>query len=129
AECKHRGVPVIVSGGAAGVFDPNMLMVDDLNLSYNDALLSRVRKRLRDEHGFPPAKIPYGIKCVFSAEKVRLTDGTCEKEASRDSSDDLFQSMTSSRNCENGFGTATFITGSMGFFAAAAVVRDLTTSL
>lgn len=126
AESKKRQVPIIAVGGAAGVFNPNLLMVDDLNFSYNDGLLRRVRRRLRDDHGFTSEKVAYGIPCVFSAEKARLTDGTSEKETSKDLSDEMFENLRSNRNCENGFGTATFITGSMGFFAAAIVVRNLT---
>ena len=118
ATCSRLQIPVVVCGGAAGIVDPSRIMVDDLNFSYNDRLLSQVRKRLRWDHDFTGEKVPFGIPAVFSGEKARLADGMCEKE---------FRKLQGGQglDCDIGFGTGCFITGSMGFFAAGSGINLL----
>ena len=59
--CQRLGVPLIVSMGAGGKFDPTAFRVGDLNQTRMDPLARALRRRLRDE----------GIKhvrCVWSEE-------------------------------------------------------------
>jgi len=123
-QCTTMGIPVIVSGGAGGRIDPSQVRTTDLRDSYNDALLASIRKQLRKnipgmhlQH-----KKPFHIPCVFSAEPIRYPHpdgGICmEKPDAGDGPKQL--------DCQFGFGSATFLTGSFGFAMAARIINDLT---
>lgn len=124
AECVSRGVPLIVSGGGGGKRDPSNLSVSDLSKATNDRLLKRVRKVLRRDHGFPdePSKRDFGVTAVFCDEKAVYpwADGTVCDAPEPGSELRL--------NCESGFGTASFVTGAIGFGAAAEAVKRVVVS-
>lgn len=115
--CKETNLPAVVVGSAGGVEDPAKIKISDLNRAYNDPLLARVRKILRREHTFPGPNIDYGMTCVFSFEKGRI-DTSCQTQ-----SDPLFGN--SKLNCNSGYGSAGYITGSMGFYAAGIAINHL----
>jgi tRNA A37 threonylcarbamoyladenosine dehydratase len=65
--------PLAICGGAGAKRDLTRLHIDDLALVRNDALLARLRSRLRAEHGFPkgaprgkPAR--FGLTCIHLDE-------------------------------------------------------------
>jgi tRNA A37 threonylcarbamoyladenosine dehydratase len=125
AACRGRNIPVVVCGAAGGRRDPTAVRVADLAQASHDRLLSQMRKRLREEHGFPRGGKKAGIECVFSPEPTVFPakDGaicTARAEADLDEAARL--------NCELGFGSATFVTGAFGFAAAALVVRRIAES-
>jgi tRNA A37 threonylcarbamoyladenosine dehydratase len=107
-------VHLVTSGGAGGRSDPTSVRVADVVDATQDSLIRAVRKRLRQQYGFPRGPErggqrgkPFGITCVYSVERERPADekGTlCDR-----------------------FGTACFGTGPFGFAAAAALVRMLAT--
>ncbi len=120
--CRQLGVPIIVSGGAGGRVDPSQVRTTDLRDSYNDPLLAQIRKQLRrnlDMRGRHEKK--FHIPCVFSAEPIRYPHpegGVCfQKPQAGNGPKQL--------DCQFGFGSATFVTGSFGFAMAARVVNDL----
>ena len=120
AEARQRGLRLITCGGAGGCIDPSRVRICDLARTINDPLLLQVRKRLRSEYGFPKYKRQnFKIDCVYSEELPRYpqADGTvsCEREAGGDYR----------LNCDSGFGSATFLTGTVGFFLAAEVVKRI----
>ncbi|MFN7141988.1 MAG: tRNA cyclic N6-threonylcarbamoyladenosine(37) synthase TcdA [Limisphaerales bacterium] len=120
AKCRELGIPVVTTGGAGGRRDATQIQVADLALTTHDALLQSVRKKLRDEFGFPkePKKL-FGVDCVFSTEPQVYphSDGTvC---AQREAGSDL------RLNCDSGYGTATYLTGTFGFIAAQRGVEKL----
>lgn len=123
AKARALGLPVIVSGSAGGRRDPTQVRVADLGQAGADPLLQQVRRRLREEHGFPKSPegraMHWGIPCVFSTEKALYpqSDGTCatEREAGTETGLRL--------DCAAGFGAATFVTGTFGFALAGEVVR------
>lgn len=122
ARCRDEKIPLVVCGGAGGKRDPSRIRIDDLAFATNDKLLKRLRKRLRREYDFPEesTKAPFGIRAAFCDEKTVFpwADGTvC---ATPEPGSDL------RLNCESGFGTATFITGAVGFAGAAEAVKLLT---
>jgi tRNA A37 threonylcarbamoyladenosine dehydratase len=125
-QCKNMGIPVIVSGGAGGRIDPSQIRTTDLRDSYNDPLLAACRKQLRKN--IPGMhlkhKKKFQIPCVFSAEPIRYPHpdgGICmEKPNAGDGPKQL--------DCQFGFGSATFLTGSFGFAMAARIINDLTTN-
>ena len=120
SECVRRGIPLVTTGGAGGRRDPTAIKVADLAFSSHDRLLQKVRRKLRSDHGFPtqPEK-PFGVDCVYSPEAPVFphSDGTvC---AAQEAGTDLHL------NCESGYGTAAFVTGTFGFTAAGRIVRRL----
>lgn len=122
AQCKEKGIPIITMGGAGGLADPNQIQMADLARSREDSLLFQVRKRLRQEYGFPRLKRQkFGVMSVFSMEPIQFpqSDGTvCGiKEAG----------SPMRLDCESGFGTATFITGTFAFLATSHVVQVIAT--
>ncbi|MBA4149742.1 MAG: tRNA cyclic N6-threonylcarbamoyladenosine(37) synthase TcdA [Verrucomicrobia bacterium] len=120
AKCREKGIPIVTTGGAGGRRDATQIHVADLAQSTHDILLQLVRKKLRDEFNFPRAfKAPFGVDCVFSTEPPVYphSDGTVCAE--REAGSDL------RLNCDTGYGTATFLTGTFGFVAAQRVVAKL----
>jgi tRNA A37 threonylcarbamoyladenosine dehydratase len=120
--CRQLGVPVIVSGGAGGRVDPSRVCTADLRDSFNDPLLAQIRKQLRRNLGMRGLhKKKFNIPCVYSAEPIRYPHpegGICfEKPAAGEGPRQL--------DCQFGFGSATFVTGSFGFAIAARVINDL----
>src|SRR5690606_41726959 len=72
AICRQRRIPLVMAGGAGGKSDPARICVDDLARTLQDPLLSKVRARLRKEHGFTrDPKKKFGIEAVFSTEPLR----------------------------------------------------------
>ncbi len=120
AECRRREIPIITCGGAGGLQSGLGIQVKDLSRSTNDRLLKEVRQRLRRQHDFPAdMNALFGVNSVFSNEKpvYPWNDGSvCE---TRENGADL------KLDCASGFGTATFVTGAVGFAAAEYVVRQL----
>jgi tRNA A37 threonylcarbamoyladenosine dehydratase len=115
--CWKRKIPIVTVGGAGGRSHPDQIMHKDLNLSYNDPLLFRVRKKLREDFAFPKYKGKYGIDCIFSPENAIHPSEhpeNCELD------------KTSLKlDCSNGYGALSFFTGTMGFFAASVICNKL----
>ena len=122
AECRERGIFVTTIGAAGGRRDPTVIEVTDLAFSTHDRLLQEVRHKLRRKHNFPRGDHPFGIECVFSREPVVYVgpDGTtCEP------STDVVPSKDLRLDCNTGFGTASFVTGTFGFVAASRVIERI----
>ena len=117
AYCRANAVPLITIGGAGGQVDPTKIEVRDLCRTEQEPLLAKVRKRLRNEHGFPRGtKNKFGIDAVFSTEPLRQPDSgeACEVDAPG----------VTGLNCA-GFGSAMVVTASFGLVAAAQVLQKL----
>jgi tRNA threonylcarbamoyladenosine dehydratase len=107
ARCHQKQIPIVTVGGAGGRRNPTAVQVADLAKTTHDALLQQVRKRLRDEHGFPrDPKVLFGVPCVYSTEPVMPPSEGCAGRIT----------------CDNGYGTASFVTGAFGLVAASCVV-------
>lgn len=119
AECRGRGLPVIVCGGAGGRRDPSQLHVADLAHSTHDRLLQKVRDQLRREHAFPRGDRAFGIECVFSPEPPVYPHADGSVCAQPEPGGEL------RLNCDRGYGTASFVTGAFGFLAASLAVRRI----
>jgi tRNA A37 threonylcarbamoyladenosine dehydratase len=86
-----------------------------------DRLLRYVRSLLRKQYGFPRGDGAFGIECVYSAEEVVYPEGqanACSRALGTDPDLRL--------DCDTGFGTACFVTGTFGFAAAARAVEAIT---
>jgi len=119
ATCRERNIPLVVAGGAGGKRNPAAVQTADLAFATNDRLLKLIRKKLRRDYNFPEerSKAPFGIRAVYSAENARYPweDGSIRDEPEPGSHLRL--------NCATGFGTATPVTGTFGFTAAAEAIE------
>lgn len=120
AECKRRGIPVVTCGGAGGKLDPSTIRIRDIAKVTRDALLHKVRTRLRSKYGFPKAvnlKAPkFGVEAIFFDESAVFPAAEeCDTQP---------ESMR--LNCASGFGSATHMTATLGLFAAQRALEQLT---
>ncbi|MBI3416985.1 MAG: tRNA threonylcarbamoyladenosine dehydratase [Verrucomicrobia bacterium] len=119
---RERKIPIVTCGGAGGLRDATAVRVADLALASHDRLLQAVRAGLRKAHGFPRGDQKFGVEAIFSTERPVFpqADGSvCTTRPARFAGDSL------RLNCESGFGTATFVTGTFGFAAAGLIVRRI----
>lgn len=117
--CRDKKIPFITIGAAGGKTDPSQIEVADLNKVRNDKLLKRMKLELKRDHGFSTSLRSLKIPAVFSNQLAIYPDGeggTCETNI-KDSSVKL--------DCGAGLGSATFVTGTFGFFAAHRVLKDI----
>jgi tRNA threonylcarbamoyladenosine dehydratase len=121
AKCQALQIPVITAGGAGGRRDPTKIKIADLAFASHDRLLSSVRKLLRSDYGFPnDHKSAFGVPSVFSSEAAVFpqSDGTMCTQRGGERSERRI-------NCNSGYGSAVFVTGTFGFVAAAHVVSKI----
>lgn len=119
AWCRRNKVPLVVSGSAGGRTDPTQVRVRDLSKTEHDALLSLVRKKLREEFRFPRGpKRYFGIAAVYSLENVRYPSadgGVCLSKPATLEEGRL--------DCGGGLGAAMHVTGAFAFAAVGEVIR------
>ncbi len=109
---RRRGIPILTSGGAGGRIDPTKIQVADITKSYNDKLLQRVRKKLRQDYGYPrERRRRFKVECVFSPEEAHYPE-SCDASSRR-------------LDCASGYGAAAQVTGAFGFIAAARIVQKI----
>ncbi len=115
-EAHTRGIPLVVVGGAGGRIDPSRIQKSDLNRTTGDALLARLRRDLRKLDSFD-SKRPWKIPTIYTDEPRRFPDadgGVCDTASGQAAMD-----------CRTGMGALTWVTGTMGFWAASAAVDTL----
>jgi len=118
--CKRNKIPVITTGGAGGLTDPTMISVSDLAKTWNDPLAARVRSQLRYQYNYTKnPKRSFGIKCVYSSQQQQYPkdDGSVDYAKPGIKGVHL--------DCALGFGSATQVTATFGFVAAAKAIEDL----
>lgn len=114
---REQSLTLVMVGASGGRREPAMISATDLSVSSNDKLLYRIRKQLRQDHGFPlDHQGEFGIRCISSQERAvyPTEDGCLSREPSK-----ADQRM----DCASGFGSSTFVTGTFGFHAAAEAVK------
>jgi tRNA threonylcarbamoyladenosine dehydratase len=122
ALCRDLNIPVLTAGAAGGRRNPALVRVADLAEATHDRLLRETRTKLRAHHDFPRGEQALGVECVYSTEPpvYPASDGSvgakCEPDADLRS------------GCNSGYGTASFVTGTFGFVAAARIVERIATS-
>lgn len=118
ARCNSLKIPVVTTGGAGGLRDPTKVQVADITKTFNDPLMSVVRKILRKDFGFSRnIKRSWGIPCIFSSEMPQYPDNQGNLCSKKPVNAEL------KLDCNTGFGTASFVTGTFGFQAAAKVIE------
>ena len=124
AYCRLHRIPLVTVGGAGGQLDPTRIEIRDLSKTEQEPLLAKVRKQLRNLHGFPRgSKNSFGIDAVFSMEPLQLPGGEQACSLTVDGDDRTDKGVTG-LNCA-GFGSAMVVTASFGMVAAAHVLRKL----
>lgn len=118
AYCRQHHVPLVTIGAAGGQIDPSKIEIRDLSRTEQEPLLALVRKRLRQNFGFPRgSKNKFGIDAVFSMEVLTMPESSeaCEVDAN---------GGITGLNCA-GFGSSVVVTASFGLAAAAHVLKKL----
>lgn len=118
--CKRNKIPIITTGGAGGLTNPMLITVSDLAKTWNDPLAAKVRSQLRSQYNYSKnPKRSFGIKCVYSTQQQQYAkaDGSVEYAKPRIKGVHL--------DCDYGFGSATQVTATFGFVAAAKVIEYL----
>lgn len=129
AWCVEKNQPLITVGGAGGQLDPTRIRIDDLALTIQDPLLSKVRGQLRKLHGFPRGpKSRFKVSAVYSDEPLIYPDSPAR--GAEDDVDGTPPDLAGPQglNCA-GFGSSVCVTASFGFAAAAYVLRSLAKAL
>jgi len=127
AWCVARKQALITVGGAGGQLDPTRIRIDDLALTIQDPLLSKVRGQLRKMHGFPRGpKARFKVSAVYSDEPLIYPEApACDISAGAEHLETgAGYAGPVGLNCA-GFGSSVCVTASFGFAAAAFVLRDL----
>ncbi len=113
AYCRDQGLRLVMCGAAGGKTDASRVRVADLALTHNDALLSKVRARLRKEYGFPGAQVrakKMGISAVYVDQPPALA---------------LACTPGSALSCA-GYGSAMHVTACVGLVAVGELLSWLT---
>ena len=118
--CKRNKIPIMTTGGAGGLTDPTMITVSDLAKTWNDPLAAKVRSQLRYQYGYTKnPKRSFGIKCVYSTEQQRYPNNDGSVDYKKPGLKGIHL------DCELGFGSATHITATFGFVAAAKTIEAI----
>jgi tRNA A37 threonylcarbamoyladenosine dehydratase len=116
--CRRNKIPIITTGAAGGLTDPTRILVKDLSRTFNDPLAARVRAKLRDDYGYTRnTKRYFGVECVFSSQHqvYPKADGSVGSEKPGIHGVHL--------DCSMGYGSASFVTATMGFVAVARLIE------
>lgn len=118
--CKKNNIPLITIGAAGGKTDPLQIRVTDLSFTSNDKFLARLRKKLRQDFNFPREEDgEFGIWGVWSHERaVYPTADGCTTHRP--------PGFAKHMDCNEGFGSASFLTGAFAFAATSVLIRELT---
>lgn len=118
--CKRNKIPMITTGGAGGLTDPTKIDVADLSKTWNDPLAAKVRSQLRYEYGYTKnPKRSFGIKCIYSTEQQRYP----KDDGSVDFAKPGIKGVH--LDCALGFGSASPVTATFGFIAAAKAIERI----
>jgi tRNA threonylcarbamoyladenosine dehydratase len=119
--CRKNKIPLVVMGGAGGKIDPLQIRVSDMATSANDRLLARLRKKLRQDFSFPlENEGNFGVWAVWSHERAvyPTPDGCITYKPPG--------GLAKNMDCEEGFGSASFVTGAFAFAASSLVLKEIT---
>ncbi len=121
AYLRDKGIPVVTIGSSGGKRDPRLITSCDLRDTIQDTLLARVRRRLKDDHGFSRnLKTKLKIEAVYSPEPMTYPDGKGGTTPKRPHGDDI-----AGLDCSSGFGSITMVTATFGFVAVSRVLDNL----
>lgn len=118
AFCKRRKIHIVTTGGAGGRTDPLAVGVADLSRTWNDALAAKVRSRLRADYGYTNnPKRRFGVECVYSSEQPVYPGADGQVTHAKPGVPGV------RLDCNQGYGSVSFVTGTFGLVAASRVVN------
>jgi len=130
---RALGVPMLLCGGAGGKTDPLALRAGDLSAAVNDALLAKLRNKLRREHGFPRAsdqngkalkRVPkMGVHALWFDQPAILPDAWTRPVEGEDDMGAAAQSPAPQGLSCAGYGSVVTVTAAMGMAAANEALR------
>lgn len=130
---RALGVPMLLCGGAGGKTDPLALRAGDLSAAVNDALLSKLRNKLRREHGFPRAsdqngkalkRVPkMGVHALWFDQPAILPDAWTRPTEGEDDVGAAGQATAPQGLSCAGYGSVVTVTAAMGMAAANEALR------
>ncbi|PWK91894.1 tRNA threonylcarbamoyladenosine dehydratase [Fulvimonas soli] len=121
AWCRRRKLPLVTVGSAGGRTDPTQIRVRDLSRTEHDAMFSLIRKKLRQDFGFPRNPQRYfGVPAVYSLQNVQYPQPDGSVCGTRPPGGDAFNLA-----CGGGLGSATHVTGAFAFAAVGKVLEKL----
>ena len=107
--CRFNKIPLIVSGGAGGKFDPLKVRVADLSQTSQDPMLAKIRRELRNQGMCKKPKEKFNILCIYSIDNPFVPDASCN---------------VGGLQC-GGYGSGMTVTATFGLVAAAEVLKKL----
>jgi tRNA A37 threonylcarbamoyladenosine dehydratase len=117
-ECVRRSLRVVTVGSGGDRLDASCATISDLARTIHDPLLQIVRKQLRQQYDFPKGdRAKFHIPCVYAPKQRGPRDVLPEQQCETHSG--------SRRSCNDGLGSAVYVTGALGFMAAGEVIRLL----
>ncbi|MFG1482312.1 tRNA threonylcarbamoyladenosine dehydratase [Halobacteriovorax sp. HFRX-2_2] len=114
-ECYKREVKIVSSGAIGGKVDPTMITVAELSKTKQDMLYRKVRQELKKKHLYPLGRSKAKVQCVYSPEPSKKIK-KCEIDNT---------SKALKLDCDGGLGTATYMTGTVGFLLSHVAVKEL----
>jgi len=130
---RALGVPMLLCGGAGGKTDPLALRAGDLSVAVNDALLAKLRNKLRKEHGFPRGsdqhgkalkRVPkMGIHALWFDQPAILPDAWTRPTEGEDDLGASGQNVAPQGLSCAGYGSVVTVTAAMGMAAANEALR------
>jgi tRNA A37 threonylcarbamoyladenosine dehydratase len=130
---RAGGVPVLVCGGAGGKTDPLALRAGDLSTALNDALLAKLRNKLRREHAYPKAsdragkalkRVPkMGVTALWFDQPAILPDAWLQAQEAEDDVGAMPGPRAPQGLSCAGYGSSVTITATMGLAAADRALR------
>jgi tRNA A37 threonylcarbamoyladenosine dehydratase len=110
ARCRQKEIPIVCAGGAGGRRDPAAIKRGrpGANIARRPAATS-AQETARRTRFCARSKTPFDVPCVFSTEPAVPPAEGCAGRVT----------------CDNGYGTASFVTGTFGLVAASCVVSKI----
>lgn len=110
--------PLLTIGATGGKKETTQISFGDLGETRGDVLLMRVKKVLKREYSYPKGEQLFGIKAIYSPEKIRFFDNDGNQ---------VFKGPRGhvKLDCHSGLGSASFLTGSFGLTAAQKTIEYL----
>lgn len=118
AFCKRRKIHIVTTGGAGGRINPLAVGVADLSRTWNDALAAKVRSRLRADYGYTSnPRRRFGVECVYSSEQPVYPGAGGQVSYAKPGVPGV------RLDCDQGYGSVSFVTGTFGLVAASRAVN------
>ena len=121
--CVRNSVPIAVSGGAGGITDPSLIRVSDMARAVGDTLIMRVRKKLRQDYGYPLGMNTNSMGVKVDKKWRILVAHSLPTGSARQAQNQ----GQGSRKCDAIYGNSCFGTGTLGFALSSIVVNAIAT--